>query len=113
MGACAQCAAAFPGHRQPKVPLWGWEDEADPRVMARKIRAASDFGIDAFLFDWYYYDDGPFLERALLEGFHGAPNCGELAYALMWANHDWTDIHPLRRTAAHGCFTAARSRGEL
>lgn len=60
----------FPGHRQPKVPLWGWEDEADPRVMARKIRAASDSGIDAFLFDWYYYDDGPFLERALLEGFH-------------------------------------------
>ena len=85
----------FPGHRQPKVPLWGWEDEADPRVMARKIRAASDSGIDAFLFDWYYYDDGPFLERALLEGFHGAPNCGELAYALMWANHDWTYIHPL------------------
>ena len=30
----------FPGHRQPKVPLWGWEDEADPRVMARKIRAS-------------------------------------------------------------------------
>ena len=23
----------FPGHRQPKVPLWGYEDEADPAVI--------------------------------------------------------------------------------
>ena len=27
----------FPGHAQPKVPLWGYEDEADPAVFARKI----------------------------------------------------------------------------
>ena len=24
----------FPGHVQPKVPLWGYEDEADPQAMA-------------------------------------------------------------------------------
>jgi hypothetical protein len=24
----------FPGHQQPKVPLWGYEDESDPKVMA-------------------------------------------------------------------------------
>ena len=29
---------AFPGHRQPKVPLWGYEDESDPKVMAREDR---------------------------------------------------------------------------
>ena len=27
----------FPGHAQPKVPLWGYQDEADPAVMAQKI----------------------------------------------------------------------------
>src|SRR5262245_56982986 len=27
----------FPGHQQPKVPLWGYVDESDPRVMAQKI----------------------------------------------------------------------------
>jgi hypothetical protein len=27
--------------------------------MAQKIAAAADHGIDAFIFDWYYYDDGP------------------------------------------------------
>ena len=30
----------FPGHQQPKVPLWGYEDESDPNVMAKKIDAA-------------------------------------------------------------------------
>jgi hypothetical protein len=87
----------FPGHQQPKVPLWGYEDESDPRVMARKIDAAADHGIDAFIFDWYHYDDGPFLEQALERGFMTAENNDRLRFGLMWANHDWVDIHPYRR----------------
>ena len=51
----------FPGHHQPHVPLWGYQDESDPVVMANKINAAADHGISAFIFDWYYYNDGPFL----------------------------------------------------
>lgn len=85
----------FENHFQPNVPLWGYEDESKPEVMAKKIDAAADHGIDAFIFDWYYYNDGTFLERALTEGFCNAPNQGKLKYALMWANHDWVDIHPL------------------
>jgi hypothetical protein len=84
----------FEGHCQPRVPLWGYEDEADPAAMVRKIDAAADHAIDAFIFDWYWYDDGPFLQRALDEGFLAAPNCDRLKFALMWANHDWIDIHP-------------------
>ena len=49
----------FAGHQQPKVPAWGYTDESDPKEMAQKIDAAADHGIDAFIFDWYYYDDGP------------------------------------------------------
>jgi len=79
----------FPGHQQPKVPLWGYEDESDPKVMAKKIDAAADHGIDAFIFDWYHYDDGPFLERPINEGFLKAENNHRLKFALMWANHDW------------------------
>lgn len=85
----------FAGHQQPKVPLWGYTDEADPAQMAQKIDAASSHGIDAFIFDWYYYNDGLFLERALEEGFFGAPNNDQIKFALMWANHDWVDIHPV------------------
>jgi hypothetical protein len=86
----------FPGHPQPRVPLWGYEDEADPRVFARKIDAAADHGIDYFIFDWYAYDDGFFLNRCLDEGYLGAPNCERAKFCLMWANHDWIDIHPAK-----------------
>lgn len=58
----------FPGHQQPRVPAWGYTDEADPAQMAQKIAAAADHGIDAFIFDWYWYDDGPYLQRGLDEG---------------------------------------------
>ena len=87
----------YPGHRQPRRPLWGWGDEKSPEVMARKIDAAADAGIGFFIFDWYYYDDGPFLERALEEGFLRAPNRSRLKFCTMWANHNWTDIHPATR----------------
>ncbi|RYG70608.1 hypothetical protein EON80_07490, partial [bacterium] len=58
----------YPGHYQPKIPLWGYEDESDIKVMEKKIAAAADHGVDAFIFDWYDYD-GPFLEKPLNEAF--------------------------------------------
>lgn len=91
-----QAKPRFEGHHQPNVPLWGYTDESNPGDMARKIAAAADHGIDAFIFDWYWYDDGPFLERGLEEGFMKAPNRERLKFALMWANHNWIDIHPAR-----------------
>ncbi|KPK87866.1 MAG: hypothetical protein AMS27_01155 [Bacteroides sp. SM23_62_1] len=85
----------FEGHWQPRVPAWGFTDEADPDVMAYKIAVAVDHGIDAFIFDWYYYNDGLFLERAIEEGFFGAKNRDWIKFGLMWANHDWLNIHPV------------------
>lgn len=87
----------FPGHRQPRVPAWGYGDESDPDVAGRSIRAAADHGIAAFIYDWYWYDDRPFLEGALDRGFLGSPDRSRLKFALMWANHDWLNIHPYKR----------------
>jgi hypothetical protein len=87
----------FPGHQQPNVPLWGYTDESRPEVMAQKIAAAADHGINAFVFDWYYYNDGPFLDRPIDDGFLRATNNSRLKFALMWANHDWYDVHPYHR----------------
>ena len=88
----------FPGHRQPRVPHWGYEDESDPVVMAKKIDAAADHGLTHFIFDWYHYEDGPFLERALERGLLRAANNHRLKFALMWANHAWCDIHPAKKS---------------
>ena len=91
-----QARPRFKGHQQPKVPLWGYEDESKPAVFERKIRAASSAGLSAFIFDWYWYDDGPFLQSTLENGYLGAANREDLKFAIMWANHDWFDIHPAK-----------------
>lgn len=87
------------GHDQPKVPQWGYTDEADPLQMAQKIDAAVDHGVNTFIFDWYFYNDGPFLERGVEEGFMKAANADRMEFALMWANHDWVDIFPAKPLA--------------
>jgi len=90
----------FPGHRQPRKPLWGYEDDSNPKVFERKIAVASRSSIDAFIFDWYWYTDGPFLESALTAGYLSASNNRDLKFAVMWANHDWFDIHPAKMAGA-------------
>jgi hypothetical protein len=86
----------FPGHRQPRTPLWGYEDESDPKVFEKKIAIAARSNIDAFIFDWYWYKDGPFLEAVLTDGYLHASNCRDLKFGVMWANHDWFDIQPAK-----------------
>ena len=86
----------FKGHNQPKVPLWGYDDEADPVVMEKKIKVADEYGIDFFIFDWYYYEEHEFLHRALDEGYFNAPNNKDVPFCIMWANHDWRRLMPVK-----------------
>lgn len=78
----------FEGHKLPRVPLMGYQDEADPSVMAGQIELARAHGINVFIYDWYWYDGMPFLEQCLDNGFLRAPNCREQKFYIMWANHD-------------------------
>lgn len=89
-----QAKPRFEGHDQPKVPVWGYQDEKDPRVMEQKISAAADHGVDVFIFDWYTYEGQPFLNRCLDEGFLKAKNTNSIKFSLMWANHDWMELYP-------------------
>lgn len=84
----------FDGHRQPRTPLQGHFDEATPANAASQIQLARDYGIDGFLIDFYWYDDGPYLNRALDEGLLAAENASDIEFALMWANHELVDIFP-------------------
>ena len=78
----------FKGHCEPRVPYWGYENEANPKAVARKIDAALAAGINVFMYDWYWYGGRPFLEGALNDGFLKAPNNQRMKFFLMWANHD-------------------------
>jgi len=78
----------FEGHYQPKQPFWGYEPDNDPKVAEKWIDAATKHGVNVFIYDWYWYDGGPFLESALNDGFLKAKNNGKMQFYIMWANHD-------------------------
>jgi hypothetical protein len=78
----------FEGHEQPRYPLWGYINEADPYVAEMEINAAADHGVNVFIFDWYWYDGMPFLEGHLNNGYLQARNNDRVKFYLMWANHD-------------------------
>ncbi len=83
------------GHLQPKVPVWGYQNEADPSEMNKKITAAVAHGVNTFIFDWYWYEGKPFLESCLNDGFLKA-NKGRMKFYIMWANHDATSYWDTR-----------------
>ena len=60
----------------------------DPKVVERWIDAATAHGINTFIYDWYWYDEGPYLESALNDGFLKARNNSKMHFYIMWANHD-------------------------
>jgi hypothetical protein len=78
----------FAGHYQPRQPLWGYEMDNDPKVVEKWIDAAIEHGINVFVYDWYWFDQGPFLESALHDGFLKAKNSSKMQFYIMWANHD-------------------------
>jgi len=100
----------FEGHYQPKEPLWGYEMDDDPEVVEKWIQTALKYGVNTFIYDWYWFDRGPYLESALDNGFLKAPSHCKMDFYIMWANHDvkynywnyhkWTDREDLLWTGA-------------
>jgi hypothetical protein len=90
----ARCRARFAGHRQPIECLWGCYDESDPAWSARETDIAAEHGIDVWIYDWYWYSGVEIWNEALNDGFLNAPGSERMKFALMWANHTWTDNHP-------------------
>lgn len=78
----------FEGHYQPRLPMWGYEMDNDPVVVEKWIQTALNYGINTFIYDWYWFESYPYLESALNDGFLKAPSNEKMEFFIMWANHD-------------------------
>lgn len=94
----------FEGHYQPRQPLLGYGMDNDPKVVEKWIDLAVTHGINIFVYDWYWFDGGPFLESALNDGFLKAENNSEMQFYIMWANHDvkhnYWNVHKFKDDAS-------------
>lgn len=84
----------YPGHLFPKYPLWGEYDEADPEWAEQEIEPAARYGIDVWMICWYRQEGTQRCQAQLEQGFLKARNRERLKFALMWANHDWSNHRP-------------------
>lgn len=60
--------------------------------------AVVSHGINVFIFDWYWYENQPFLENSLNDGFLKARNNSKIQFYLMWANHNASTLWDLERS---------------
>lgn len=95
----------YEGHQITGQPIWGYVNEADPYVMEMEINAAADHGVNVFIYDWYWYDNRPFLEKCLNNGYLKAQNNERVKFYLMWANHDIGYSWDIRNSDMEGNYT--------
>lgn len=88
----------YEGCRWPRKPVWGYVNEADKSVMEMQIKCAAEYGVNVFIYDWYWYDNRPFLENCLNDGFLKADNNKDMKFYLMWANHNATHLWDKRNS---------------
>jgi len=95
----------FEGHLWPRKPLWGYVNEADSKVMEMEIDEAVSHGVNVFIYDWYWYDNRPFLENCLNDGFLKAKNNNKMKFYIMWANHDIGYSWDIRNSDKEGDYS--------
>ena len=75
-------------------------DEADPKVQEKKIDTALEYGVNTFIFDWYWYDDKPFLGVCLGQ------------QVLMDSSEESPDVDGLKLFEGHACYLPEGLRSE-
>jgi len=92
------CRPWFAGHEQPRSPILGELDERRPQTWELYNRLAKGHGIDAWIFDWYWFNGEPSLHEALEEGFLQSTNRETMKFAVMWTSHGFPLWYPTRKT---------------
>lgn len=103
----------FPGHDMPRLPLLGYQDEADPQVMRQHVELARAHSINVFIMDWYWYENAPCFERQLNDGLLPALEQTDSKFFLMWANHDATTLWDMHTDASIPFWSGQVDRATL
>lgn len=60
-------------------------------MVEKWINTALKYGVNTFIYDWYWFHKYPFLEEALDNGFLKAPSNEKMNFYIMYANHEVTN----------------------
>lgn len=93
----AACRPRFPGHAQPKVPLWGPYDDRDPEAVGRRVTLALEHGVDALVYGFFWCRGKRVFEAALERGFLGSTQADSAPFGVFWANRMPRRVLPVRR----------------
>jgi hypothetical protein len=69
-----------------REPLIGYYPEGETWVAEKQIEWASQYGIQFFIYDWYWTGNASFGEHAL-KAYLSTKNRDKVKFCLLWANH--------------------------
>lgn len=80
--------ANYKGHYQPRIPLDGYYDPRDFKILAHQVDLAKKYGVYGFMF-YHYWFDGKLLLEKPLETFLKNKNLN-MPFCVCWANETWS-----------------------
>ncbi len=93
-------APRFPGHAQPRLPLWGRYDDRDPIEIGRRVALCRDHGIDGLVYGFFWCRGKRVFQDALDLGYLGSAEGAAFPFAVMWANRMPRRVLPVARPDA-------------